>query len=308
MAIKKVINDYFTFSKKEGTAAIILLVLIAVFIALPYVIKPRNKQPVVDTKLQEEITKQQSGQARNDSNRYHHETYNSRYTTASLQENKLFQPFNFDPNTVDEAGWHKLGLRDKTIHTILNYRSKGGQFRQPDDIKKIWGIRPEEAERLLPYIHIVNTQVEYKKKDYTPYKPQVNKPTIVDINTATLEELRIIPGTGNGLVFRILKYRERLGGFASIDQIKETYGMNDSSYALMLPYFKLNNPILTKININTATDYDLGGNPYIERNVAKAIVLYRQQHGNYQTVEGIKKIVFIKEALYQKIAPYLTVQ
>ena len=308
MAIKKVIKDYFTFSKKEGAAAIILFVLIGVFIALPYLINPKKKQPVVDIKLQEEIIKQQSGQGKGDSGHYQHQAYNSKYTKYLSQENKVFQPFNFDPNTVDEAGWHKLGLRDKTIHTIINYRSKGGQFRQPDDIKKIWGIRPEEVERLLPYIHIVNTQVEYKKKDYTPYKPQVNKPKIVDINTATLEELRIIPGTGNGLVFRILKYRERLGGFASIDQIKETYGMNDSSYALMLPYFKLNNPILTKININTATDYELGGNPYIERNVAKAIVLYRQQHGNYQTLEDIKKIVFIKEALYQKIAPYLTVQ
>ena len=308
MAIKKVIKDYFTFSKKEGAAAIILLVIIGVFIALPYLIKPKIKTPVVDIKLQEEITKQQSGQKNYDSNLYPHKGYTNNYTPALSQENKVFEPFSFDPNTVNEAGWHKLGLRDKTIHTIINYRSKGGQFRQPDDLKKIWGIRPEEAERLMPYIHIVNAQADYKKKEYAPYKPVVNKPIVVDINTATLEELRIIPGTGNGLVFRILKYRERLGGFMSIDQVKETYGMNDSSYALMLPYFKLSNPILTKININTATDYDLGGNPYIERNVAKAIVLYRLQHGKYSAVEDIKKIVFIKEALYQKIAPYLTVQ
>jgi competence ComEA-like helix-hairpin-helix protein len=308
MAIKKVIKDHFSFSKKEGTAAIILLVIIGIFIALPYLINPKKKQPVVDIKLQEEIIKQQSGQVGYDSSRYPHQTYSSQYTPASSQENNLFQPFGFDPNTVDEAGWHKLGLRDKTIHTIINYRSKGGQFRQPDDLKKIWGIHPEEAERLLPYIHIANAQVAYKKMGYTPYKPVVIKAVIVDINTATLEELRIIPGTGNGLVFRILKYRERLGGFINIDQVKETYGMNDSSYALMLPYFKLDNPTLTKININTATDYELGGNPYIERSVAKAIVLYRQQHGNYQTIEGIKKIVFIKDALYQKIAPYLTVQ
>jgi len=52
----------------------------------------------------------------------------------------------------------------------------------------------------------------------------------------------------------------------------------------------------------------LSSHPYIERNVAKAIVLYRIQHGNYQTVSDIKKIVFIKEVLFQKIAPYLTTE
>ena len=131
---------------------------------------------------------------------------------------------------------------------------------------------------------------------------------IVDINTATVEQLRNIPGMGNGLLYRILKYKERLGGFMTIEQVKETYGMSDSAFVLMQPFLKLFSPIITKININTATDYDLSGHPYIERNVAKAIVLYRIQHGNYQTINDIMKIVFIKEPLFQKIAPYLTVQ
>ena len=308
MALNKFIKDYFSFSRKEGTAAIILAVIIGIFIALPYLITSKKKKPEIDKKMLEEVTKLQAGSAERDSNHYpHREAYTSKYVSSS-NENPLFEPFNFDPNTVDEAGWHKLGLRDKTIHTIINYRSKGGKFRQAEDIKKIWGLRPEEAERLLPYIRIAATDL-YKKKEYTPYKPINNKPQIVDINTATVEELRIIPGTGNGLLYRLLKYRERLGGFINIDQIKETYGMTDSSFALMQPYLKLNTPaIITKLNINTASDYELGGHPYIERNIAKAIVLYRQQHGNYQSTRDIMKIVFIKEALYQKIAPYITVQ
>ena len=302
MAIKKVINDYFSFSRKEGIAAIILSALIGVFIALPYIINSKKHKPPIDQKLQQVVTKMQKGKF--DSG-YHHKEYTSKYTPYPSEENTVFKPFNFDPNSVDEAGWHQLGLRDKTIHTILNYRNKGGQFREATDIRRIWGLRPEEAERIIPYVHI---QTEYKKKEYSPYKPTVSKPIIVDINTATLEELRIIPGMGNGMVYRILKYRERLGGFISINQVKETYEMKDSSLVLMLPYFKLNTPLIIKININTATDYDLGGHPYISKEVAKAIVLYRIQHGNYQSVEEIKKIVFIKEALYEKIAPYLSVQ
>ena len=302
MAIKKVIKDYFSFSGKERTAAIILLVLIGVFIALPYLIKVKKQKPAVNLKLLEVVTKLQQG---NPDSGYTHKEYPYKQSAYSTQENTVFQPFPFDPNTIDEAGWHKLGLRDKTIHTILNYRNKGGQFREADDIKKIWGLRPEEANRILPYVQI---KADFKKKEYAHYQAIVNKPKIVDINTATVEELRIIPGMGNGMVYRMLKYKKRLGGFLSIDQVKETYGMNDSSLALMLPFFKLNSEILTKININTATDYDLSSHPYISKDVAKAIVLYRIQHGNYKKVEDIKLIVFIKETLYQKIAPYLSVQ
>jgi len=298
MAIKKVIKDYFIFSGKERTAAIILLVLIGVFIALPYLIKVKKHLPPMEDAVQK------LPKVGTDSG-YHRKEYATKYAPYPSQENSVFEPFNFDPNTIDEAGWHKLGLRDKTIHTILNYRNKGGQFREADDIKKIWGLRPEEANRILPYVQI---KADFKKKEYAPYHAIVNKPKIVDINTATVEELRIIPGMGNGMVYRMLKYKERLGGFLSIDQVKETYGMNDSSLALMLPFFKLNSEILTKININTATDYDLSSHPYISKDVAKAIVLYRIQHGNYKKVEDIKLIVFIKETLYQKIAPYLSVQ
>ncbi len=306
MAFKKIIKDYFSFSKKEGIAAIVLAVLIGVFIALPYLIKSNKKKPVIDKVMLEEITKLQSGKPNTDSPHTSYKTY-PKYSSPNNQENTIFEPFNFDPNTVDEAGWHKLGLRDKTIHTLMNYRSKGGQFRQPEDIKKIWGLRPEEASRIIPYVHIVGMEA-YKKKEYTPYKFASIKPMIVDINTATVDELRNIPGMGNGLLYRILKYKERLGGFLIIEQVKETYGMSDSAFLLMQPFLKLNSPIITKININTATDYDLSGHPYIERNVAKAIVLYRIQHGNYQTINDIMKIVFIKEPLFQKIAPYLAVQ
>ncbi len=299
--MKKILKDYFTFSVRERNSAIILLVLIAFFIAFPIWYKSTKPKPVIDKVLLKEVEQlQQHNHSNSDSN------YNSRYHSEEASEKIIFEPFNFDPNTVDESGWHRLGLRAKTIKTILNYRNKGGKFRQSEDIKKIWGIQENEAERILPYIHIVNT--EPLKKSYQSYKKEIEKPHIVDINTATIEELKILPGMINGLQYRIIKYREKLGGFLTVEQIRETNGITDSEYALIVPFLQLKPSITTKININTATDYDLSSHPYIEKNVAKAIVLYRIQHGKYQSVEDIKKIVFIKEALFQKIAPYLTTE
>jgi len=62
--------------------------------------------------------------------------------------------FKFDPNELDAAGWKQLGIRDRTIQTILNYRSKGGRFRKPEDLRKIWGMLPADADRLIPYCSI----------------------------------------------------------------------------------------------------------------------------------------------------------
>ena len=299
--MKKIIKDYFTFSVRERNSAIILLVLIAFFIAFPIWYKSTKPKPVIDKVLLKEVEQlQENNHSNKDSN------YKSHYQSEEVVEKIVFEPFNFDPNTVDESGWHRLGLRAKTIKTILNYRNKGGTFRQADDIKKIWGIQENEVERMIPFIRIVNT--EPAKKGYQSYKKEIVKPHIVDINTATIEELKIIPGMINGLQYRIIKYRERLGGFLNVEQVRETYGITDSEYALIVPFLQLNPTVTNKININTATDYDLSSHPYIEKNVAKAIVLYRIQHGKYSSVEDIKKIVFIKEALYQKIAPYLTTE
>jgi competence ComEA-like helix-hairpin-helix protein len=109
-----------------------------------------------------------------------------------------------------------------------------------------------------------------------------------------------------------------MGGFTSVEQVKKTYGLSDSAYAAILPYLSLspdksNNKttIATtsskKININTASVNELKSNAAIPSEVAEAIVIYRKQHGSYSSVEDVKKIVFINDEIYQKIAPYLSV-
>ncbi len=305
--MKKIIHEYLTFSKKDQIAITILLTVIAVFIAMPYLITTKRIPPTIDEDLQKQIALMQNDSNALDSRDSFNRQYSkANYTNNYNKENSVFEPFVFDPNMVDEEGWKKLGLRDKTIKTILNYRAKGGKFYKAEDIKKIWGLRPEEADRLMPYIQITST-----KNAFTPYTKSVSlsptKPTILDINTATPIELKALPAMDGGSNYRIVKFREKLGGFISINQVKETYGLSDSAFTAMLPYFKLENPIIKKININTATDIELNEHPYIDKPVAKAILLYRTQYGNYKTVADIKKIIFIKEQLYQKIAPYLTV-
>ncbi len=303
--MKKILKDYFSFSKKETVAAIILVLLIGGFIALPYFYKSNISKPIVDTHLQEQLAKIQSTNPTSDSA---DEGLSRNFQPSNTIIETKFELFDFDPNTLDAAGWKRLGLRDKTINTIFNYRSKGGKFRKPEDISKIWGVRPTEAERIIPYAKINTPQNAYAKSAYNKYATPTKTINIVDINLASPEEMKGIPGMENGLQYRIVKFREKLGGFITINQVKETYGMNDTAFQLIQPYLKLENTTVKKLNINSASDGELNDHPYISKSVAKAIVLYHAQHGNYQSVADIKKIVFIKEDLFQKIAPYLTVE
>ena len=305
MNVRKILKDYFSFSKKESVAAIVLVLLIGGFIALPYFYKSNINKPVVDTHLQEQVAKIQSANSINDSA---DEGLSRNFQPSNTIIETKFELFEFDPNTLDAAGWKRLGLRDKTINTIFNYRSKGGKFRKPEDISKIWGLRPIDAERIMPYAKIDAPQNAYAKPTFANKKSPTKTVSIVDINLASPEDMKGIPGMENGLQYRIVKFREKLGGFIAINQIKETYGMNDTAFQLMQPFLKLENITIKKLNINAASDGELNDHPYISKSVAKAIVLYHAQHGNYQSVTDIKKIVFIKEDLFQKIAPYLTVE
>jgi competence ComEA-like helix-hairpin-helix protein len=115
-----------------------------------------------------------------------------------------------------------------------------------------------------------------------------------------------LPGIGAKLSARILQFRNKLGGFHSVEQVKETYALHDSVFQKIAPYLKLHTGI-TPININEATIDQLKAHPYIRYHLANAIVQYRTQHGAYRTIEDVKKIMIVDEQIFAKMAPYLTV-
>jgi len=307
--------QYFHFSKKERRGTFTLLALILLLIILPFLLPFFITQKKQDPKnLEASITKLRSKEADSSTQQntteidYHsNEPLEKNYAT-SLKE-KLFY---FDPNTLSAEDWKKLGVRDKTIQTIQKYLSKGGKFYKPDDINKIWGFRKEETEKLIPYIEIEkSTNIkEYSKKEsnvneHTPNKKYSKQ--LIDINTADTTAFIALPGIANKLANRIITFRDKLGGFYSVDQVGETFGLRDSIFQLIKPQLIISNTSLTQFNINTATIDEMKMHPYIHYAIANAIVQYRTQHGNYSNVADIKKIMLINNDTYNKMAPYLKV-
>ncbi len=310
-------KEYFSFSKKERTGIIVLLALTGIAYLLPCLLPGPSFKPdkIAFERLQQQLAALRTAQEADVA------TIGST-SDPSLEERAAITPndhkhpvlFEFDPNTLSGAGWKRLGLRDKTILTIQHYLSKGGQFRKPEDLGKIYGMRAEEFTRLIPYVKIASRKPalpesndSYPQKPYTIYERRSRTIVPLDVNTADTTALIALPGIGPKLAQRIVSFRERLGGFYTAEQIGETYGLPDSTFQSLKPYLQCKAHSVRTIDLNSAGIDTLKQHPYIRWKMARAIIQYRQQHGAFRSVEELGKIESILPEDLKKVLPYLRV-
>jgi competence ComEA-like helix-hairpin-helix protein len=312
MKWKEFLRDYLTFTRKERIGLLVIILVIMGIWIFPKVSRPAKPKKVkADTSwitaAERLMTTDEPDTAQNVGGI--DELAFDRRETQHFGE-AAGELFNFDPNVLTLEGWKKLGIREKTIATIQNYLKKGGHFYRAEDLKKIFGIRPDEYTRLEPYIKIASPgvtafPVEKNAESKNETFPTERKYSPVDINTADTSAFIALPGIGNKLATRIVNFRDRLGGFYSTDQIRETYGLADSAYEKIKPFLKLETISIKKININTATKDELKSHPYLKWNLANAIVEYRNQHGNFSSVADLRKISLVTDDVFDKIKFYL---
>lgn len=304
---KKFLRDYLRFSRRDriGIVSLLLLVLLVYFLPYFYAQYPRPFRISQSIELARALDSLQSRERKGEGK----PSYSS-YSPPVHEQNpkESYRPgalFSFDPNTLSAEGWQQLGLPSRSIRTIMNYRSKGGRFRQPADLQKIWGLPPGFYDRVKDLIHIAQDQplTQLPARENTPRPEKRIIP--ININTADTSAFIALPGIGSKLAFRIISFREKLGGFHSVEQVAETYGLADSVFQKIKPYLVPDNLPVKKLNINTATPDELKAHPYIRRNIANAINAYRQQHGRFLNIDELKKISLIDEATFRKILPYV---
>jgi competence protein ComEA len=289
------IRGYFGFSQKEASGFIILSVLIILVLIAPLLydkmLPSVNDTSLSDQKiLNELISEIESGKEI--------QTYASiKSSDIHSQEIKYFP---FDPNSASVTDFEKLGIKRYIAERIINYRKKGGKFKVKNDLRKIYGFPAEQFEKLQAYITLPDTFQREEKKQH------VKEAVLFDINQADTVQLNKLRGIGNVISARIIKYRDKLGGFVSKDQYKEVYSISELALEeLGKKTFIGQNFIPAGLNINTANQEVLSGHPYIGRKLAATIINFRLHHEKFVSADDLKQIISMEPGQIEKLKPYL---
>ena len=217
----------------------------------------------------------------------------------------------FDPNTATENNLLGLGLEEKTVKIMLKYRQNGGVFRKKEDLKKLYSFSEIDFMRIEQYVQIADNQNIAKASSVTAQNGTFEKkansttPVVIDINTATSDDWLQLRGVGPTFAARIITQRDKIGGFATIGQLKEVYGLPDTTLQNIAPFLKLTTPVYRKLHVNKAAP-DALTHLYLTRKQAEALVRYRLNHGEFTNINDIKKTGVFSDNNLEQLRPYIS--
>jgi competence protein ComEA len=302
----KWIRELFSFSRKERNGIIGLLIVIFLLIVIGKLIPlfvPSDKTDF--SKWDAEVN-----------------TYLAKKGNMIPVENTL-HPIAFNPNEVDSVSLVKMGLPPKVVANWLNYLKKGGRFRDKEGLKKIFGMTSLLFEQLDSFIVIprekmakvrgsANNSWNVKPNDgikrdtifRRTWSKRETKPVMMqELNSTDSLHLLDIPGIGPVFASRIIRYRNLLGGYYSVSQLKEVYGMREENFIAVSQYFTADQSTLKKLNINFLTFKELGRHPYVGFNAARKICKLRDKAGKFTSPDNLSPVV-TGDSL-KKLIPYM---
>lgn len=284
------INKRIKFTTKEKRGALVLLVVAAAFFVIPFLF--HNSQVPVVIKLTEKEKEQlkviQDNQVSYSKKKYA-PSKNKKTTLRYQNERSDFQLVDFDPDTLTAKHWQELGLSSKQAEVLLNYKEQIGGFHNIDQLYKAFVLDSVKVNEWKPYL---------------VFNRKAIKPTL-ELNSATQDQLVKLKGIGPKLSERIIKYRDGLGGFYTVNQLNEVFGIPPETISAITPLCFVNKDKIKQININTVDLEQLRSHLYIDYKTAQVILNYRDQHGPFSDVHEFKKIKALDDDFIKKITPYL---
>lgn len=216
----------------------------------------------------------------------------------------------FDPNTADSSTLVHLGFKPWQAKNMVKYRAAGGRYRKPEDLKKLYGMTDSMFQALTPYIYIAREEVDSVavdslRKDSLPRWEEENKDTILNLRTADTVELKMIHGIGSYRARQIVRYREQLGGFVSVEQVLEAKGMENVDADSLLAHFWIDSVKIEPMNVNSVGVQRLSRHPYLRFEQAQAIYELRRKKIRLDSIQQLQQIECISAETLEKIAPYL---
>ena len=201
----------------------------------------------------------------------------------------------FDPNTITKEELLAMGINQYVATNLTRYVGSGGFFKTIKDLERIYGMDSTTLESIAACVVI--------PKEKSSIVSTV--PALIEINSATEDDWKNLPGIGEVFARRIVQFRDKLGGFSSIDQVRETYSLPPEVFDKFAARLVINSEPHA-LDLNLATSEDLSAHPYITKRQAEAIINYRTHHGPFAQVGDVLNIYCLSKDWLNQMSPYLT--
>ena len=228
------------------------------------------------------------------------------------QGERQAEHFVFDPNCADSTQLLRLGLPSWMVRNIYKYRAAGGVYRTKEDFAQTYGLTTKQYRELAPYIQIsddyqlASTQVHRQQpafeRDTTYHRQEkLTQGETIDLNAGDTAVYKKVPGIGSYYARKINDYKNRLGGFVSIDQLDEIANLPQD----VKTYFSIGTSEPLRLKINKLTADELRRHPYINYAQARAITDYRRLHGKIHSLQDLGLLDAFSPAAIRRLEPYI---
>jgi DNA uptake protein ComE-like DNA-binding protein len=267
------LKSYFQYSKSQR-GGIFLLVLLCVICQFAFFYLDPSSDSEEDLEKQKWISLQ------------------SEIDSLKLEKlNYIPKIYPFNPNFITDYKGSKLGMSVAEIDRLLNFRKTNQYVNSASDFQKVTQVSDSLLNTISPYFKFPDWVNKSKNNNFKPFEKKTVKIIVLDINLATKEDLIKIYGIGPALSDRILKQKDVLGGFVSMKQMWDIWGLSPEVIENLNKYFKVTAlPKIKMIDINNSSIKELMLFPYFKYSLAKAIVTYRSMNGDFKNSEDLTKI------------------
>jgi competence ComEA-like helix-hairpin-helix protein len=230
--------------------------------------------------------------------------------TISSEYKSEIKPFN--PNYITDYKGYKLGMSVAEIDRLLAFRKTNQYVNSAHDFQKVTQVSDSLLASISPYFKFPDWVTNKKEsKEYIKYEKKSfaksDKIAVMDINAASQEDFMKINGIGAGYSDRIIKFRESLGGFVSMQQMEDVWGLPPELITKLKASFKIEAiSQITKLDINNASLKEIAQFPYFRYAIAKEIVTCRSMNGDFKNATDLTKIKGLTIEKANIIALYLT--
>jgi len=286
-------KDYFSFTRGEKRGVVFLLsIIILLIIGIQFIGYSKPFQQVDFSEFENSINE-----------------FEKSRETNQLENQQLTGLFDFNPNTISNQEWKKLGFADWQVKIINNYKAKGGSWKTKNDVKKIYGLDSNHYRNLKPYILLPEKgNKEFKNKS----KPENFAINYFEFNPNTITESEWKElGFKEWQIKTIFNYKSKGGGWKTKEDVKKIYGLEESDYIKLKPYILLPDETANtkpsknkkdfslKVDINKANAKEFTNlNGINSEKYAAIIVKYRNALGGFIRKEQLKEVWNLSEETY----------